>query len=158
MEINGSSNTAVATDDDLKEMESAETLFMDAIKGIAVEAAGEIEDADTDKEILEMIEAISDTKKINTDKEILDAFKEFDEKSKVKKEKTKSEEKTLKKVKSTVKSTESQSEVENPWGSLKESTLRRKTIAQLTAYLEEREVNVAAGMSKKELVGTIQNL
>ena len=27
---------------------------------------------------------------------------------------------------------------ENPWGKLKESTLKRKTIAQLTAYMEER--------------------
>ncbi len=35
----------------------------------------------------------------------------------------------------------SDSENENPWGSLKESTLKRKTIAQLSAYLEERVRN-----------------
>jgi len=46
---------------------------------------------------------------------------------------------------------------ENPWGVLKESTLKRKTIAQLSAYLEEREV-VIEGMSKTQLVGTIQTL
>jgi len=45
----------------------------------------------------------------------------------------------------------------NPWGSLKESTLKRKTIAQLTAYLNERKVDVE-GLSKAELVGTIQKL
>jgi hypothetical protein len=45
----------------------------------------------------------------------------------------------------------------NPWGVLKESTLKRKTIAQLTAYLNERKVDVE-GFSKAELVGTIQKL
>lgn len=45
----------------------------------------------------------------------------------------------------------------NPWGALKESTLKRKTIAQLTAYLNERKVDVE-GFSKAELVGTIQKL
>lgn len=48
-------------------------------------------------------------------------------------------------------------EMTNPWGSLKESTLKRKTIAELTEYLNEREIN-AEGLSKTELVGTIQKL
>lgn len=48
-------------------------------------------------------------------------------------------------------------EMSNPWGSLKESTLKRKTVAELTQYLTERQVDVE-GLSKTELVGTIQNL
>ena len=46
---------------------------------------------------------------------------------------------------------------ENPWGSLKESTLKRKTVAQLTEYLNERKVDVE-GLSKIDMVGTIQKL
>lgn len=45
----------------------------------------------------------------------------------------------------------------NPWGILKESTLKRKTIAQLKAYLQEREVDVS-GFSKSDLVGAVQSL
>jgi translation initiation factor IF-2 len=48
-------------------------------------------------------------------------------------------------------------EISNPWGSLKESTLKRKTVAELTEYLTEREIDVE-GLTKTELVGTIQNL
>jgi hypothetical protein len=46
---------------------------------------------------------------------------------------------------------------ENPWGSLKESTLKRRTVAQLTEYLNERKVDVE-GLSKIDMVGTIQKL
>jgi len=46
---------------------------------------------------------------------------------------------------------------ENPWGALKESTLKRKTVAQLTEYLNERKVDVE-GFSKIDMVGTIQKL
>jgi hypothetical protein len=74
----------------------------------------------------------------------------------------------------------------NPWGKLKESTLKRKTIAQLSEYLNERVSDhfeyctdrmqysvcdcsqhltifslqqiTIEGLSKKELVGTIQSL
>merc|ERR1712150_210069 len=35
---------------------------------------------------------------------------------------------------------------DNPWGSLKQSTLNSKTKAQLTAYLEKREIEVVASM------------
>jgi len=45
----------------------------------------------------------------------------------------------------------------NPWGSLKESTLKGRNKAQLTAYLEERSIDVA-GMKKGDLISTIQNL
>lgn len=45
----------------------------------------------------------------------------------------------------------------NPWGKLKVSTLKRKTVAQLSEYLNERQITIE-GLSKTELVGTIQSL
>jgi len=45
----------------------------------------------------------------------------------------------------------------NPWGSLKESTLKGRTKIQLTAYLEERNIDVT-GMKKADLVNKIINL
>jgi len=45
----------------------------------------------------------------------------------------------------------------NPWGSLKESTLKRRTIAQLREYLDDRKID-STGMSKTEMVNTVQNL
>ena len=41
----------------------------------------------------------------------------------------------------------------NPWGGLKQSTLQRKTIAQLTAYLEERVSNIGI----IDIVGRVQS-
>lgn len=76
----------------------------------------------------------------------------------LKKMKTKAKKKKTKTMKAKVETPpEIPVEVLNPWGELKQSTLQRKTIAQLTAYLEEREVKVS-GLSKKELVGAIQSL
>jgi len=46
---------------------------------------------------------------------------------------------------------------DNPWGSLKESTLKGRNKSQLTAYLEERNIDVT-GMKKSDLVSTILNL
>jgi len=40
----------------------------------------------------------------------------------------------------------------NPWGTLKEATLKRKTVAQLKDYLQERNVEVVDGMKKADLV------
>ncbi len=161
MEINGSGSTetvvAVAEEpkDELKEMKTAETFFIEAIKEIAVEAAGEIEVDDPDKDILDVIKEIdakNDAKEIDAGKEIINAIKEIDEKSQVKKGKKKAKKKTVKKAKDATKSTETQVEA-NPWGSLKESTLKRKTVAQLTAYLAER---VSEYMCCK-LISTILN-
>jgi len=47
---------------------------------------------------------------------------------------------------------------DNPWGSLKKSTLNSKTKAQLTAYLEQRNIDVVASMKKADLISTIQEL
>jgi len=46
---------------------------------------------------------------------------------------------------------------DNPWGLLKESTLKRKTKAQLSDYLTERKIDFT-GMQKAEMVSIIKNI
>jgi len=46
---------------------------------------------------------------------------------------------------------------DNPWGLLKESTLKGRNKLQLTAYLEERNIDVT-GMKKSDLVNKIMSL
>mmetsp|Transcript_25816 Transcript_25816/g.29974 ORF Transcript_25816/g.29974 Transcript_25816/m.29974 type:complete len:607 (+) Transcript_25816:476-2296(+) len=119
----------VETEDDFKEIRAAEDFFMDAISEVAAA------NVDAIKEI--------------------DAKNEQEKKNNPKGKRTKRpRRKTRAKVEKVVADDGSDT---NPWGVLKPSTLQRKTIAQLSAYLKEREVDIT-GLSKKELVGTIQSL
>lgn len=120
-------------DENLQAIEAAEDSFKEAIT----------ETAEEKKEtIIEEIKTI-DAK----------ATKEKKKAPKVKKARTPKKKGAAKKV---LASTDGAENV-NPWGVLKESTLKRKTIAQLSAYLLERDVDVS-GLSKTDLVGTIQSL
>ena len=82
----------------------------------------------------------------NVKAEVLDAVSETrmdDVQTTVKSKKKTKSKKKKKKAKKSVKAKkqtplETQPDALNPWGELKQSTLQRKTIAQLTAYLEER--------------------
>jgi len=53
-------------------------------------------------------------------------------------------------------------EVNNPWGALSESTLKRKTVVQLSDYLQERGITVADDKGKKlkkaDLIVAVLNL
>lgn len=50
----------------------------------------------------------------------------------------------------------------NPWNALSDSTLKRKTVAQLTSYLSERQITVTdetgKAFKKAVLVEAVRNL
>ena len=93
----------------------------------ATDAANSIEN----KVKAEIMDAISEETKTKTT---------VKKKKKTKAKKKKKKTKTVKAKEETPPETPPEIPVEilNPWGELKQSTLQRKTIAQLTAYLEER--------------------
>ena len=46
----------------------------------------------------------------------------------------------------------------NDWAQLAESTLKRKTVAQLTEYLTEKGVSVEKSMKKADLLNAVKSL
>ncbi len=140
-----------ASEDAVNGLDSVEqAYFMEALAEIAEEAADDLKDVDSKTQDLLMNDISNVQKEIEEilGKENVSFAKDSGdngEDTKSKEKKVKKKKKTVKKKKAaTVKATVKVNDVDdadansNPWGGLKQSTLQRKTIAQLTAYLQER--------------------
>lgn len=119
--------------DDFDEIETAEAFFVNAIA--EADKAKTISKKDDVKE--EIMNAISGVEA--SDDVVVKAETKAPAKKKRRTVKKKKSVKKAEKVESVaVVATEVQDDEGNPWGALKQSTLQRKTIAQLTEYLQER--------------------
>lgn len=118
---------------DFDEIETAEAFFVNAIAE-ADKAKKMSEKEDVKEEIMNAISGVEASDDVVVKAETKAPAK--------KKRKTVKKKKSVRKVQKVepvaVAPAEAQDDEGNPWGALKQSTLERKTIAQLTEYLQER--------------------